>query len=137
MNEKLKKWEGRISEKFTRIGKGGRAVPSDTLISITTAGNNGKVPDSIMRISFNERLLGLTGWKDGDCLDMEISGDEAVVFRSDVGRQLCKSTGSNTTRRYLRYASAAGSFCGFPVGICRQVEAGPGKVAFLLPVQSV
>lgn len=137
MNDKLRAWEGKISDKMVGRGQGRGGVKCDALVCIRK--NQEKREDKtgcrdVMRVTFHRRMDALTGWKKGDILDMEIANGIATVFRSDKGARLCDSgSTSKSTRMYVRYSFPAGSLSDLPVGDCREVEAKPGKVAFLLP----
>jgi hypothetical protein len=136
MNDKLRAWEGKMSEKV-RHGHCGARNRTDALVAMrkNSEGIRGgkKNGRDIMRVTFHERMDALTGWKKGDTLDMEITGDRAVVYRSDRGVALCNS-GPDGRRTYIRFSFPTGSLADLPTGDCREVEAKPGRVAFLLPV---
>ena len=137
MNEKLRAWEGKMSDKMAHRG-GQIGARTDALVAIrknTEAEKNGKegAGRDIMRVTFHKRMDALTGWKKGDILDMEISGVNAVVYRSDKGVMLCDS-GHGAGRMYVRFSFPRGSLADLRVGDCRDVETKPGKVAFLMPV---
>ena len=136
MNEKLKAWEGRMSDKMPGRGSGRGGVRSDALVALRknsepnrNGHNNGR---DVLRVTFHPRLDALTGWKKGDVLDMDISGNIATVFRHTKGARLCDS-GTATARKYVRYSFPNGSLLGLTVGDCSEVEAKPGSVAFVLP----
>ena len=140
MNEKIKAWECRLgTNRGIRVG--GRGVcPSDALVHLTVSGNTPQQPESVLRISFHAHVLELTGWKAGDKLETEISGDKAIVFRADTGRMLSRNggaKGSKGSRLYLRYAFNPHALEGFPKGVAREVESSPGKMAFVLPASEV
>jgi len=141
MNDKIKAWEGRLSQKIPRLAMGagcGNSL-SSVLVNLTVNGDTPKEPHDILRISFHPHVLDLTGWKLGDKLDVEINGNAAIVFRDNSGRQLCRTGGTakkNGNRIYLRFALRGGSLSGFPVGSAREVESAPGRIAFLLPLES-
>ena len=132
MNEKLKAWEARLS---TLIGQGRTSsgnVPLDALVFFSVSGDTDKEHRSILRVSFHKTIETLTGWQVGDVLDMEIKGENAVIFRSENGRKLSKNN-KLSTRPYLRFGLPPHCLDGFPIGAGRNVEAAPGKVALLLP----
>jgi hypothetical protein len=135
MNEKIKAWEGRMSEKIPGRG-GSRGARTEALVAIrvnTEEKRAGKKSGrDMMRVTFHKRMDALTGWKKGDVLDMEISGENAIVFRADKGVRLGDS-GHGQGRKYVRYSFPTHALDGFPAGECREIEVKPGKVAFLLP----
>jgi hypothetical protein len=141
MNDKIKAWQGRLSDKLTGRGRpNGGSVAMEALVTLrkSTERNRKNQPHErdIMRVSFHNRIDALTGWKRGDVLDMEIDGDVAIVYRSDRGVHLCSGDPKGTDRKgrkYIRCVYPQGSLADLPVGVCRDVETAPGKIAFKLP----
>jgi hypothetical protein len=133
MNEKLKAWEGRLSTKSVGRGYHRRVESLVVLQTGIESAANKKGGRDILRVSLHERVLGLTGWVHGDTLEMEISGESATIYRSPEGRCLSKSCKNEGSRSSIRYSFNRGDLVGFPCGKCREVEAKPGQIAFLLP----
>ena len=136
MNDKLKAWEGRMSVKLAGRSGRGRGVGTKEALVVMSIGKEGitnkqKARD-VLRVSFHPHILDLTGWKVGDIIDMEIQGESATIFRGEKGVQLC-STGNSSKRLLIRYSFPLGDLNGLPYGICREVEAKPSRIAFLLP----
>jgi len=136
MNDKIRIWEGKMSDKTPGRGglRSGRSG-NNALVTIS-ASREGTCKTNksrdVMRVSFHRRMMELTGWKKGDVLDMEISGQSATVYRGDRGVQLCEGS-RHTGRLYIRFSLPAGSLNDFPFGECLEVETKPGRIAFLLP----
>ena len=130
MNEKLKAFQGKISQhiKTRKTGKD----PNGCLVNIT-AWSNDKEKHDYIRISFHRRILHLTGWIPGDKLDVEISGNNAMVFRSPSGRTLGKLKEVGTTRPPVKFCVPYKSTLGLPTGAATNVEATAGCVAFVWP----
>jgi hypothetical protein len=139
MNEKLKSWEGKLSEKSQNKGYRGGGVKLDALVHLQARSEpkdsrSSKTGRDVLRVSFHEKILSLTGWVQGDTLEMEISGNSAVVYRSQTGRCLSSSgPASKCKRLHLRFSFHPQTLTSFPSGDAREVEAKPGKIAFLLP----
>lgn len=138
MNEKLKAWQGKLSELRPRpIGKGS-GYKRDTLVSLYPCTDEHSKVD-IIRASLHERVLELTGWKDGDHMDAVIEGNQMVMYRAERGPTLCRvdtRKNGSCSRRYVRFPLPYGSAEGFPRGEAQKVEAGPGRLAFNLPASS-
>ena len=134
MNERIKAWQGKMSELRPRPQMSRGAAGE-----LVTVGASSEIKNNadVIRVSFHERVLAMTGWKDGDRMDAAIDGDHMIVFRSEAGPMLCRNKGGGKkvmgTRRYIRFPLPLGSVSDFPRGVCREIETGPGKVAFLLP----
>ena len=141
MNNKLSAWQGRMSDRV--VGKGmylGGRKANDSLVffrkNTEKLGGTSTTRREVLRVSFNHRILSLTGWKIGDIIDMEIEGELAIVFRSEKGVSLCSSDTKNkrsTSRPYLRFSFPENSLSDLPTGDCREVETKPGQIAFLIP----
>ena len=131
MNDKIKSLNFRFSEIMTtRVGG---KTKSDTLIAI---GKYSQGQDStrkdVLRISFHERILKLTGWVVGDRVDLEIKDGIGHIFRNTKGVKIYRG-GNQSTRTIVRFMLPAGTLDGLPVGEAREVETQPGHVAFMLP----
>ena len=135
MNEKLKKYkyEGLFTERVQQSPAHNR-IPVDArvFLSVSRATRTEKRP--VLRVSFHENILKSTGWMPKDIINIKITGEEVVMFRSDVGRTLSNGS-SKHDRAHVRYAYPVKWLDSFPVGVCREVEAEPGKIAFLLPMR--
>lgn len=133
MNDKLKALQGRISQYCSNDKRGCPKYPPNTLVSVTIRSSEKEKKDYI-RISFHKRILSLTRWQSGDKLDMEISGNNAVVFRTNSGGKTLGSYNSKgATRPPVRFALPYGITKDIPSGIATKVETAPGKVAFVWP----
>ena len=133
MNDKIKAWEGKHSDLFPSPSQYNKPF-GDVLVVLSVSGETRTDKHAILRVSFLHRVLLLTGWQNGDRLDIDIEGETVLIFRSDAGRKLCASS-PRGGRNYIRYTYPAGSLDGFPVGVPSAVEAVPGKIAFTLPKQ--
>jgi hypothetical protein len=146
MNEKLAAWQGRMSDRV--VGKGhqfGGRKSSNALVffrkNTEKSGSRSLAKRDVLKVSFNHRILALTGWKFGDIIDMEISDELAVIFRSEKGVTLCSSDSKlqqhikqkSNARPYLRFSFPEGALIDLPIGDCREVETKPGQIAFLIP----
>lgn len=131
MNTKLAKFNFKFSD-IRLSNAGGRRGPTLALVIISTQRDSGKKNNSILRFSLSDRLLSMTGWRAGDLLDFEVKDGMAHLFRSDKGVTLSKQVAS-AKRLHVRFRMPSEYLDGFPNGIGQEVEATPGRVAFLLP----
>ena len=135
MNDKLNKWNGTWMEMFpNRHGSRG-GTPSDALVILSTYKE--RSARSVLRISIHKKLSDLTGWIPGDRIQLELKDGMAFLYRSSFGPIIQKPNKKAGTRNFIRFSAPLGSLDDFPTGIATEVEAKPGRVAFLLPLKTV
>lgn len=133
VNSKIRSWEGRMSQLAKPSDmRGWYAAEALVTLSARPGENNKRKKDSL-RVSFNQRILQMTGWTMETQLDVEFHDNQGTVFEVSEGGKPLRMVSKSAKRPTLLYALKQGTMKGFPSGVARNVEVERGVVAFDLP----